>query len=293
MIGRAEGAMLPRLRQIWQTCFDDTPEGTEFVFSHLLHPDQMLVYTDKDHRPVAMINWKLLPFTTPSSRMMGAYIFGVATLPQFRGKGISRQMMSHLHGLLKAEGATLSCLVPANQSLFDFYAGQGFEPFFSYKLAQVAAQEIHTDSREGTLTPTSLEILEPLRNQAFAGRSLFGAWDAGYLQFAEQDNRFYGGETLEFSCRGRSGYAVCQMREEDTLLVREVVVDREDVSSLLAALHKRFAAKRYQLRLPVDFPGELPGNDTPFAMIKWYDETLRQPTLGKPGEASWFAFGLD
>ncbi len=179
MIGRADGAMLPRLRQIWQTCFNDTPKGTEFVFSHLLHPDQMLVYTDEESRPAAMINWKLLPFTTPTGRIMGAYIFGVATLPQYRGKGISRRMMSHLHEMLKGEGAALSCLIPASQSLFDFYGGQGFEPFFSYRLAEVAAEEIDMDSPEGTLTPTSLEILEPLRNQAFAGRSLFGVCGAG------------------------------------------------------------------------------------------------------------------
>ncbi|MGI6403808.1 MAG: GNAT family N-acetyltransferase [Oscillospiraceae bacterium] len=293
MIGRANETMLPCLKHIWQTCFDDTPQGTDFVFSHLLHPQQMLVYTPQPNQPVAMINWKLLPFTTPTSTLMGAYIFGVATLPQYRGKGISRQMMSHLHQVLQQEGAALSCLVPASASLFSFYSAQDFEPFFFYRLAEVAAEEIKAASHKATLTPTSLERLEPVRNQAFAGRRLFGAWDTGYLQFAQQENAFYGGETLEFSCQGRTGYAVCQIREKDTLLVRELVVDPQDVDTLLAALHQRFGAKGYQLRLPVDFPGQPSGKDTPFAMIKWYDQSHSQSTSGEPGGAPWFAFGLD
>lgn len=293
MIDRADADMLPRLRQIWQTCFDDTPQGTDLVFSHLLHPRQMLVCTTPERQPVAMLNWKLLPFTTTQSTLTGAYIFGVATLPEFRGQGISRRMMSHLHQLLRQEGAVLSCLVPASLSLFDFYGGQGFEPFFSYRLTEVRAEEIEASSQGGTLRRSSLEELEPLRNAAFSQSGLFGAWDKGYLEFVERENSFYGGETLAFSREGREGYAVCQLRETDTLLVREAVVDREDVGSLLAALRQRFGAGRYQLRLPLDFPGECKGRQTPFAMIKWYEERHKQPISGGPGGAPWFAFGLD
>jgi len=293
MIGRANETMLPCLKHIWQTCFDDTPQGTDFVFSQLLHPERMLVYTLQPDQPVAMLNWRMLPFTTPYGAVTGAYIFGVATLPEHRGKGISRRMMARLHDVLQQEGAALSCLIPASASLFSFYSAQGFEPHFSYKLVEVAAEDIEPASQEVTLTRASLETLEPVRNQAFAGCSLFGAWDVEYLRFAERENTFYGGETLEFSCHGRTGYAVCQTRQEGTLLVRELAAAPEDLGILLSALHRRYRAKRYQLRLPADFPTRLPGKDTPFAMIKWYDQSHKEPQPGKPGKAPWFAFGLD
>lgn len=52
------------------------------------------------------------------------YLYAVATLPEYRGKGISRSLF--------AEAARISAVrhiftVPASRSLFSFYASQGFE----------------------------------------------------------------------------------------------------------------------------------------------------------------------
>lgn len=295
MITIANESMLPRLRRIWQTCFEDDAKGTDFVFSKLLNPAQMLVDTDDNGRPTAMINWKLLRFTTPRGAMAGAYVYGVATLPEYRGQGISGRLMSALHPILEKEGAGLSCLVPASASLFDFYEKQGFETYFSYKRLSVAWNAIKPSRAEGVLSKTDPSRLEELRGTVFSGSALFGAWDGAYLRFTGEECAFYGGEVLRFSTGGREGYAFCYPRE-DGLLVKEAVVDRDDVSTLLAALHSRYRAKSYQLRFPADFPvvGLEAGHSEilPFGMVKWYDMGKRQ-AVGSMGGAPWFAFGLD
>lgn len=291
MVGRANEDMLPRLKRMWQACFDDTREGMEFVFSNLLTPSQMLVRTLEDGRPVSMISWKLLPFTTPRASFLGAYVFGVATLPEHRGKGISRTMMSGLHSILQQEGANLACLVPAQPSLFPFYEEQGYQTAFSYRLLSVDAGQLPPSDGNGVLSRWELGQAAELRNQFFSSCSLFGAWDKAYLRFLDKECGFYGGEVLRFSTAGRGGYLVCYPHGAGRILVKEAAVMEQDIPVLLTALHQRYAAKGYDLRLPVrKGEGEEP---LPFAMVKWYDKEKEGLAKGGLGGSSWFAFGLD
>jgi len=293
MIRLADENMLPRLRRMWQTCFDESKEYTEFVFSNLLHSSQMLVHTGEDGRPAAMLNWKLLRFTTPRATVTGAYIFGVATLPEYRRRGLSRTLMSKLHTILQERGVSLACLIPAEVSLFNLYRGQGFETVFFYRRLNVAANDIPKSSG-GVLSVAKLEEMEKTRNAFFAGSSLFGAWDKRHLRYTGLECRFYSGEALRFSGRGGTGYAVCYPKKDGGILVKELCAAHNDLPALLAALHTRFGAAAYDLRLPADFP-PYPGDSTvetlPLAMVKWYDNNKRP--AGEIGGAPWFAFGLD
>ena len=292
MIRKAELDMLPRLRRIWQTCFGDNDKATELVFNHLLGPDQMLVKTDGNGRPIAMVNWKLLRFTTPRQTFAGAYLYGIGTLPEHRGKGVSTALMEETRRLLAGEGVKLACLVPASRELFDFYAARGFETRFHYKKLRLSRAEIPAPAAQGVLSAAALQDLEALRNAFFGPRALFGAWDADYLRYTGRECRFYGGEALLFSSGGRQGYAVCYPLK-DLLLVKEAAILPQDIGVLLAALDARYKAGRYELRLPADFEtgGGWPTETLPFAMTTWYDKS-NQPGTGLGG-APWFAFGLD
>jgi len=298
MIRRPDADMLPRLKQIWQQCFGDDARGTDFVFANLLGPMQMLVEVDEGGQPVAMLNWKLLQFQTPEPTapqglrtLAGAYIFGIATLPEHRGKGISTALLGSAHELLAKEGAALACLIPAQGSLFDFYAARGFGTRFFYNRLRLDRTQIPQPRMPGVLSVASLSDFATLRAAAFAGRSLFGAWDEGYLRYVMRECRFYGGEVLRFSCAGSVGYAVCYPRPDGTLLVKEAALQPRSLSAFLAALDTRYHAKNYHIRLPTDFPTDTKLEITPLGMIKWYDKDCEQAQA--QGGAPWFAFGLD
>ena len=290
MIKKADAHMLPHLKMIWQVCFGDDPKGVDFVFDNLLNPAQMLVQTDENDRPVAMLNWKLLRFTSPGQSFSGAYIYGVGTLPEQRGKGISTALMEKAHELLQRQAVQLSCIVPAEKSLFDFYAARGFETWFYHKTVRISREDIPKPSRQGVLSAAALEDLHKQRSQAFGSRALFGDWDAGYLRYTGRECRFYGGEILRFSTEGSQGYLACYPRA-DGILVKEAAVAAGEIGTLLAALDARYRAKHYELRLPVDFElkEEWAAEILPFAMVKWYDKK-NAPDMGC---APWFAFGLD
>ena len=293
MIKKASANMLPRLKRIWQGCFEESKEATDFVFENLLGPDQMLVEADENDRPIAMLNWKMLRFATPKKSLAGAYIYGVATLPEHRGKGISTALLEHVGQLFEEGGISLACLVPAQESLLDFYAGRGFEPRFYYKLVSLSREEIPAPSREGALSVAELDELEPIREKAFAGRALFGGWDTNYLKYVSSECRFLGGEVLRFACGGNVGYAVCYPQKSGAILVKEAVATGPDLNVLLAALDKRYGAPSYQLRLPADFEFENKWTVkiVPFGAVKWYNKESEGALT--QGGAPWFAFGLD
>jgi len=284
--------MLPGLKKIWQVCFGDDEKGAGFVFDNLLGPTQMLVQTDENNSPVAMLNWKRLRFTTPKQAFAGAYIYGVGTLPEYRGRGISTALMQKADEILRQEGVALSCLIPAEESLFGFYANRGYHMQFSYKAVRVYREDIPRPSGQGVLRVAALEDLHAQRAAAFGSRALLGAWDAPYLRYTGMECRFYGGEVLRFFSGDNQGYAVCYPRG-NSILVKEAALPKQDISPLLVALDVRYRAESYELRLPADFDlgNKWPGEILPFAMVKWYDNESANAVSS--GGAPWFAFGLD
>ena len=296
MIQTATADMLPGLKQLWQTCFDDTAAGTDFVFSNLLHPERILVQADAG-QPIAMLCWHPLTFTTPSAAFNGAYIFGVGTAPEHRGNGISTALLEKAEDALRGQGVRLSCLVPASESLFDFYAGRGYATQFNYRLLNVSAERIPATDWVGELTPDTVERFAESRDlSAFGGSSLYGSWDEDYMHYTVAECRFWGGELLRFTTfeGDNGGYAACYPDGKGGILVKEAfLLSEDDIDDLLATLHTYFGAKHYQLRLPTDFmlDDKWQAQTLPFAMTKWYYE--EDAAAVATGSAPWFAFGLD
>ncbi|MCL2579327.1 MAG: GNAT family N-acetyltransferase [Oscillospiraceae bacterium] len=284
--------MLDALKNIWMIGFQDDQPSTDFVFENLLSPAQMLVKTDEQGEPAAILSIKKLAFTSGELTFAGGYIFGIATLPAHRGKGYASALVQAADDLLRKEGAALACLLPANAGLFDFYAARGYSTRFDCGQLDVTRDQIPAGRKGGVLSVTALEDLAGERAQAFASSSLFGMWDIGYLRYTGRECHFYGGEVLRFSSGGKRGYLVCYRRNPGTILVKEAVLGGIEIDDALAALHARYGAELYQIRFPAELclPDKWPVRNLPFGMVKWYDETLPEKLTGGP---PWFAFGLD
>ncbi len=56
----------------------------------------------------------------------GRYLYGVATIEQVRGRGLSRKLVKHISGHYTAAGEDFIITRPAEESLFPFYKAQGF-----------------------------------------------------------------------------------------------------------------------------------------------------------------------
>jgi Acetyltransferases len=137
------------LSNIWRVCFTgDLSYIDSFINSCLSYTVSWFLLSE--NKPVSLLSlipsYALLPLSedqnefpkilniqsTPqiahSSKLSrGAYIYGVATLPEHRGNSYSRMLLNKALDHSRETGLDYIIVKPAEESLFDFYNKVGFE----------------------------------------------------------------------------------------------------------------------------------------------------------------------
>lgn len=292
MITLAKKSQYPALQAMWSRCFDDGAQYPAFLFRNLLYTRNILVYNTDGGTPVGMLCYAPFDLQGPAACCRACYIFGVATLPEHRGKGISTQLLEGAHRLLAKSGVAASVLVPASQSLFDFYGRRGYAAAFSIRKQRFPAADRAPTGENCVLIPAALEGLADLRAGVFGGSRMFVRWGEDYLRYIDRECRFLGGEVLKIAVNGERGYAVCYRGTGD-VLVKELALSPQNLETALYALHRRFAAKSYTLYLPVDFPLAADNPVLPFGMVRWYDRKKQNMLEACAGKEPYLAHVLD
>lgn len=109
-------------KELWQKAFGDDDAFVDRFLMHYYDPHRMLSVR-RDGRLAAMLH--LLPFDSDAGPV--GYIYGVATAPDFRGRGLASELMRRAVQLCDRRGET-AMLIPAPEQawLRDFYGRFGF-----------------------------------------------------------------------------------------------------------------------------------------------------------------------
>lgn len=111
-------------KELWQTCFGDEEQ---FIDSFLIryYSRRRMLSIERDGRMAAMLH--LLPFESELGRT--TYIYGVATAPEYRGRGLATELMREAMRLAGERGDDALFLIPTpgEKWLRDFYGGFGLE----------------------------------------------------------------------------------------------------------------------------------------------------------------------
>ena len=110
-------------KELWQQVFGDDDAFVDAFLMRYYDCSRML-RIEQEGRPAAMLH--LLPFECELGR--ASYIYGVATHPDFRGRGFASQLMQEALRLCDERGDDAVFLVPApgENWLRDFYGCFGF-----------------------------------------------------------------------------------------------------------------------------------------------------------------------
>lgn len=145
---------------VWRTCFGaDDPSVYPFLARY--HFGHCAMTEKVDGHIVAMA------FTIPCQTAfgLGAYLYGVATLPEFRHQGISTRLVRNLLEHCRESGATFSFLIPSDEEVVAFYDQ------FGYKATDI--QPIfHSDMDLGTGDTKKDRILILPLDKSFSVESL-------------------------------------------------------------------------------------------------------------------------
>jgi len=117
------------LKALWQTVFGDSTAYIDLFFRHL-YKQANAVTEQQDGRIVSALHLVETELFVEGDPRKAAYLCGAATLPEYRGQGIMGRLIERAKVQAKAGGAETIVLIPAQQSLFDYYARHGFLPLY-------------------------------------------------------------------------------------------------------------------------------------------------------------------
>ncbi|MGI5855863.1 MAG: GNAT family N-acetyltransferase [Candidatus Merdivicinus sp.] len=256
MLDFAQPEDLDALKALWLACFGGPAEYLDFYYSRRFVPGDTLVWREEG-RPVSMMTL----MRVRRGGEDGVYIYAVATLPEYRGRGLMRRLDAWSQEIAWKRGCRFSVLVPAEPELFAMYEKLGYRADFP-----IWVKEIRGPAKApGRFSACSFAEFRELRR-----RFLFHIPGAvlhpdGELRYIYDELHTFSGEVLRYEEQGRPCY-VAFTQEERGLLIRETI--GSDPVKTAKELLLRYGAERALVRY---FRPARGFRETPFGMGRRLD----------------------
>lgn len=115
---------LPQLKKLWTQAFGDEGDFVAAFFSCAYSQTQCRVVLAEE-KVAAMLFW----LDAECRGQKYAYLYAVATHPDFRGQGLCRALLGDTHVLLAGRGYAAALLYPAGKELRRMYGKMGYQDF--------------------------------------------------------------------------------------------------------------------------------------------------------------------
>lgn len=145
MVTSPDVSYIPSLKALFSEAFGNENDFTNHFFAKAFSPERSRCIL-LDGRVAAALYW----FDSEYEHGKLAYIYAVATLKEYRGRGLCRELMAKTHADLRALGYVGAVLVPAEPSLFDFYARMDYRICSGIKKFDASASDIPAELRPAT-----------------------------------------------------------------------------------------------------------------------------------------------
>ena len=246
---------IPALKRIWAACFGGEKEYADFYYRTRFRPKETLVWREKGV-PVSMMT--LMPLTIAGQA--GAYVYAVATLPGYRGRGLVRKLSAFAENVLRQQGRTFMALVPAEPPLFAFYEKLGYRTSFYQWEKELSCPE---GGRELTsFARCHFGKFAKLREEYFSGFPGGAAHPKRELRYIYRELCRYNGGVFTFLEDGAERYAAFT-RTEDGIWLREC--SARDPILAAETLLSQTGLQKARVCCGREFPGAV---KTPYGMGK-------------------------
>lgn len=139
--------MREKVRKLWKLCFNDSKEFVDMYF-HLRYNSEVNVAIESGDEVIAALQMIPYPMTFCGSEVPTAYVSGACTHPDYRSRGVMRELLSQAFGRMYRNDVAFSTLIPAEPWLFDYYARMGYVTAFRYgqRTFHLSVEEKETSS---------------------------------------------------------------------------------------------------------------------------------------------------
>lgn len=242
-----------QVKQLWKLCFNDSDAFIDLYF-RMRYSDRINSYTEQDGKVVAAFQrvpyWmKLFNRVLPV-----AYISGACTHPDYRKRGIMRNLLADAHRLMFSEGVMASILIPANKGLETYYNRSGYVSRLQREVLLLTLDNLQLVNVASGLVFRDVSLSDDLPEEVFPffSREL-DACSAVVLHTSEDfkvilaDLQLAGGQLWTvYNGESLVGLALC-LKERDRLCVKEILcADGETKAALLLFLLHQYEVEQIE-----------------------------------------------
>lgn len=277
----AKAADMPRIAEIWQQGFGDSPKEIADFFDAFYGRIRVALW-EEDNRIAGQLCLIPVSLTLQGGESLPLYyIYAVATSPESRGRGVCTRLLADTAKWLQEE-KTAAFLVPADEALAAFYERRGFSRLFAEEVLSLGETVWEEAISKPLLEPVGATEYMQLRKGGFAGKNHVEVPDE-YLSHALHLHTAEGGICARLTVGGReygvlyrslpdakealAGHALTTGQKEAaerTVLIQEITAaDNAEAiraaQALLAALgEKKAVLRRSYTTLGIGIPATLP-----------------------------------
>lgn len=117
------------MMELWEETFHDSNRYIELIFETYFSSENVFVRYDGDILVASML---CVPYEfqivsgEKNEKLKGMYLCGLATRPEYRKRGIMKQLMAEAEESIKKRGYDMTFLIPADEHLREYYRRMGY-----------------------------------------------------------------------------------------------------------------------------------------------------------------------
>jgi len=271
------------LKALWQVAFGDSPEAIEAFFSALYTPGMAIVWEEDSRIASAMylLDAGLTPLTD-GTKLHTSYAYALGTLPAYRGQGLGSAVTRAVIARSVELGFDCNVVCPAEESLFPYYRGLGYDHTLSITEDQISRSEAPKFVSTNKVMSTGFSIYFQLR--LALSPECATIYTEGYLRYVEQVCTASGGGFVQLEVDKQTCLAALD-RVGDRLFIREFL-PASHAESGVRLLLDHFACQSATLRTGIR-TGTNALKQRPFVLLSYAGNQKL------PSDAGYFPFVLD
>ena len=124
-------------RVLWDKCFSEEDKRFVDFYFEKRYNENDNIFIEKDGKVVSAMQLISYPFSYYGKTIGCSYLSGCCTDPDYRSQGLMNDLIIKALKQAKNNGACFAALIPASESLFNYYAGTNFITTFDYSKIRI------------------------------------------------------------------------------------------------------------------------------------------------------------
>ncbi len=245
--------MKEKTESLWKLCFNDSKEFVEMYFK-MRYKNESNIVIESGDEVIAALQMIPYPMSFCGKQISTSYISGACTHPDFRNKGVMRQLLSQAFARMQQSEVLLSTLIPAEPWLFDYYAGMGYAPVFRNSTKEIIVPELApAKAITVSVIPGFQKDIYSYLNKKLAERPCYIRHSPEDFMVVMADLAVSEGTLFAAKSNRKTEGIAIVYKTEKGIIINELLTENEETEySLLHAIGQHTGCNRMTQLLPPD-----------------------------------------